>query len=457
MVHKKTGGEDVAAGEVGLKLSEIADAEDVVVIGADGEFGVDGVVVFAVEGVVEPDFSLLDGAGESKARKELVETPSVLVLDGRDEVGGEEAEVIIADAGVETEQAAGSFAGFGGLARGLDLNGAKGVGADADEKLSVGGLGDVEAVEQGDGLVGLGAGDVGLAGLILHDAGNEIEGVAVVVGGGIDDVDDVEAADGFLRGDLSGIDGGRRFVDVDDFADFLLVRDGDFDRGAWRELDAGLDERVEAFFFDAELILAGGERGERAASGEIGLAADGGLRRGLERDAGGGTATPFSSVTMMMGADWAAAVPRRASVRRRARMRSGIFYGGCGSGGRVLDLACWVQNPAVSRVTEQWVPADSRIKIGRAVRGGVAAELCSAWTGEGARPPTQPYKLLGFGGQVLADALDGVALAVVEGEEFESVAQALAVADDGADFDGIGREGQRNFESDDLSGFETAG
>ena len=45
---------------------------------------------------------------------------------------------------------------------------------------------------------------------------------------------------------------------------------------------------------------------------------------------------------------------------------------------------------------------------------------------------------LGFGGEELADALDGVALAVVEGEELESVAQALAVADDGADFDGIG-------------------
>ena len=69
--------------------------------------------------------------------------------------------------------------------------------------------------------------------------------------------------------------------------------------------------------------------------------------------------------------------------------------------------------------------------------------------------PTQLF--LGFGGQVLADALDGVALAVVEGEEFESVAQALAVADDGADFDGIGRKGQRNFKSNDFAGFEASG
>ena len=199
-----------------MNFGEVADAEGVVIVGADGEFGVDGVVVFAVEGVVEPHLSLLDRAGESEARQELVETQSMLVLHRGDEIGGKEAEVIVANAGVEAEQAAGSLAIFGGLARGLDLNGAERISADADQELSVSGLGDVEAVEQGDGLVGLSAGDVRLAGLILHDAGNEIEGVAVVVVGGKDDVDDVEAADGFLRGDLSGIDGGRRFVDVDD-------------------------------------------------------------------------------------------------------------------------------------------------------------------------------------------------------------------------------------------------
>ena len=44
-----------------------------------------------------------------------------------------ETEVIVADAGVEAEQAAGSFARFGGLAGRFDLNGAKGIGADADE------------------------------------------------------------------------------------------------------------------------------------------------------------------------------------------------------------------------------------------------------------------------------------------------------------------------------------
>lgn len=146
----------------------------------------------------------------------------------------------------------------------------------------------VEAVEQGSGLVSLGSGDVGLAELILHDTGNEAEDVAKVVGAGIDEVDYVEAADGFLRGDLRGIDGGRGFADIDDLANFLLVRDGDFDGGALRDLNVRLRQGVEAFFFDAKLILAGGEPRERAATGEVGLAADGGQLRQLQENACGG-------------------------------------------------------------------------------------------------------------------------------------------------------------------------
>ena len=226
------------------------------------------------------------GPEKVKRGSELVVAPPVFVLDGRDEVGGGEAEVIVADAGVEAENAAGSFAGLGRLARRRDLDGAEGVGADVDEELSVGRLGDVEPVEQGEGLIGLGSGDVGLAGLVLHDAGNEVQRVAIVVRAGIDDVDDLNAADRFLCRNLAGIDGGRRFVDVDHFADFLLVRDGNIDRGCRRDCDAGLLERVETLFFDAELILASGECWELATSGEIGQAMDGRLRWRLESDAG---------------------------------------------------------------------------------------------------------------------------------------------------------------------------
>ena len=265
VIDEETGGEDVAAGDIGLNLGEIAEAQDVIVVGVDGKCGVDEVVVLAVEGVVEPHFSFLDWAREGEAGEKLVEAPSVLVLNGGNEVGGEETEVIVADAGVQAEQAAGSFAGFGGLARGLDLDGAERVGADADQKLSVGGLRDVEAIEQSDGLVGLRSGDVRLAVLVLHDSGNEIEDVAIVVGAGIDDVDDVEAADGFLRRRLArdrwreGIRGRRRFRGLPAGARWRL---------RWSslgDLDAGLDERVEAFFFDAELVWPA----ERGGTGSV--------------------------------------------------------------------------------------------------------------------------------------------------------------------------------------------
>jgi len=70
--------------------------------------------------------------------------------------------------------------------------------------------------------------------------------------------------------------------------------------------------------------------------------------------------------------------------------------------------------------------------------------------------PTYTIQLT-FGGEVLADTLNGIALAVVEGEEFESVSESLAVADNGADFDGIGRQGQRNVQRHNFTGIEAAG
>ena len=54
-------------------------------------------------------------------------------------------------------------------------------------------------------------------------------------------------------------------------------------------MNAGLIESVEAWFLDAELVLAFAERGELATSCEVGLAADDGRgRRGLQGDASGG-------------------------------------------------------------------------------------------------------------------------------------------------------------------------
>jgi hypothetical protein len=63
----------------------------------------------------------------------------------------------------------------------------------------------------------------------------------------------------------------------------------------------------------------------------------------------------------------------------------------------------------------------------------------------------------GSGGEHFADTADGLALGVAEGEEFEAVTEALAVAHDSANFYGIGTERQRDIERNDFAGFELAG
>src|SRR6266496_6102001 len=83
MVQQKAGGEDVAAGEIGLDLGEIVETEDLVVVGLGGQGGVDKIVIFAVERIVEPRFAFDDRAGEREEGKELVKAPSMLVLKGR--------------------------------------------------------------------------------------------------------------------------------------------------------------------------------------------------------------------------------------------------------------------------------------------------------------------------------------------------------------------------------------
>ncbi len=182
-------------------------------------------------------------------------------------------EVIVANSGIQLEQPARALAEFGRLARRFDLNGTKSICADTGQQLAAGGLCDVKAIEQSHGLISFRTSDVRLSVHVLHDAGDEVEHVAIVMRGGIRDVEDVESAEGLLRGNLSRIDGGRRFDHIDYLAHLLLVRKSDIDV----RRSAGLDRRqhrgIETLFFDAELVSAGGQVGELAVAGKIGDAA----------------------------------------------------------------------------------------------------------------------------------------------------------------------------------------
>ena len=119
---------------------------------------------FAVNAFEEPDSSFLNWAGESNPRDDVVERNASLQLSGRKKVGCGEEEVVVTDASGDAEHTAGAFAVFGGNATVLHLDGANGIGADAQLKIAIGRLSDVEAVEESKGLISGGARDMGLAG-----------------------------------------------------------------------------------------------------------------------------------------------------------------------------------------------------------------------------------------------------------------------------------------------------
>src|SRR5215469_16173780 len=168
------------------------------------------------------------------------------------------------------------------------MDGTKGVGADPDQKLPVCRLGDIKSVEQSGRLIRLRSGNMRLAKLVLHHPRNVVERVSIVVRTGINHVDDIEPAESFAGRNLGRVDGGSGFLHVHDLADFLLVSDGYFEIGSRAKLDTGFIECIEVFLFDMLLILSCRQIQERAASPEIGLAAEWRLSGQLDRKASGG-------------------------------------------------------------------------------------------------------------------------------------------------------------------------
>jgi hypothetical protein len=150
-------------------------------------------------------------------------------LKRRYEISGGEADVIVANSCIQQKQPAGTLAEFGGLACRLDLNGAESVGANTSQQLAVRRLRNVEAIELGHCLIGLCTSDVRLSIYVLHDTGDEVEYVAIVVCGGIRDIEDIESTEGFLRSNLGGIDGGRGLDDIDDLSYLLLMGESHID------------------------------------------------------------------------------------------------------------------------------------------------------------------------------------------------------------------------------------
>ena len=205
------------------------------------------------------------------------------------------------------------FPEFRRLARRFDLNGAECIRADPHQQLSICRLRHVEAIQHSQCLVGLCSGDVRLPVNVLHHPRDEVQRVPVIMSSGIRNVENIEAAQRFLRGILSRIDRRGRFNNVDHLPRFLLVRKNHVDAGVCTDLHRLLLHRIESLLLYSQPVAPGGNHGKLAASSKVGFAAG---RRPIRRkyeNRAEGTATPFSSVT---------------AIEKRGRARTRLTLGG---------------------------------------------------------------------------------------------------------------------------------
>ena len=288
IIGQEAGGHDVAGGEVRLQLDQVVDAPDAVEVGTVGQLLGDVVVVLAVERIEKPHLPFVNGAGHGVDGRPAAERDAFDILRRGNEVGREEAEVIVAHAGVQGHHAAGTFAELGRFATGGDCDGAEGIDAGLHYERSAGGLGHVETVEDEQRLIGLGSGYMRLTVGIGCDSGHEDQRVAIVVRTGVRDVKKFLTAEFFFGGNLRGVDGRRGFDHVHHFARFALMGESHVDIGGKTHLYVGLNGGVETGFFDPQFAGCGGQVGEFTVPGEIGAAVqcERGRRR-LQLDAGG--------------------------------------------------------------------------------------------------------------------------------------------------------------------------
>src|SRR5579872_4843145 len=188
-IEQEAAGQDVGAGNVGLQLEQVAEAPERRLVGIGGQVANKVVVVFEVLGVIEPDFALLERAGNREAGCPLIQVDAANELEGGQEVGAGVAQVLIADAGGEVEHAGGGAPELCGVAAALHVNGADGVGGNAQLQRAINRVGNVEAVHGVERLVSVAAHHVRLARTVLYDAGDIGQDVAVIAGNGIGDVD----------------------------------------------------------------------------------------------------------------------------------------------------------------------------------------------------------------------------------------------------------------------------
>src|SRR6185437_5599126 len=288
IIDEQTGSQDGGRGEIGLKLEEITAAEKLVAVGIPGELGDVDVVEFELETVVEPGAVADHGPRKREARNQFIEAQAVDLVKGRNEVGGVEAKIVIAHAGVVGDDSSGGATVLDGVARGLDVDGADSVGADAEGERAAEGRADIKAIEHIERLPGLGAVDVDLLICAFDHAGVVRQKKADVARGRIWDVDDLGRVHNLGVGYLIDVDPGWRSGDADLLVDNLLVGDGHAESGE-RGADGALRGLIESGLLNRDLVgLCVAGQGEDTAAGEAGPEMNRGTVRLDDCDLGAG-------------------------------------------------------------------------------------------------------------------------------------------------------------------------
>src|SRR5512146_1264003 len=268
-VEEEAAGQDVGAGDIGLQLNEVAEAPERRLVGSSGQVADKIVVVLEVLGLVEPGLASLQRAGNGETGGPLIQIDAANKFKRGQKVGAAVAQVVVADAGAEGENAGGGAAELGGITAGLHINGAQSVSGHAQLQGAVHRVGNVEAVQGVEGLVGMAAGDVGLAAAVLHYAGDVGQNVAVVACNRVRNIDDINSREAARVGNFPGINGGRGLHHIHFFLDLLQMVEFDFDgAGGGAQLN-GLVNRVKAFLFDMQPVGSGRQAGKLAAAGKV--------------------------------------------------------------------------------------------------------------------------------------------------------------------------------------------
>ena len=76
-------------------------------------------------------------------------------------------------------------------------------------------------------------------------------------------------------------------MDVDDLANFLLMRDAEFQNGDGIDLDVEFRQGIKTLLFDAQIVVSGLDARKLAAAAEIGFASSRRKTRGLQKNACG--------------------------------------------------------------------------------------------------------------------------------------------------------------------------